>query len=88
MSPWVAYVPESATVPSPADVLGRQAGAAGELTRSADVHDFFRKLAAAAPRVHVEVIGRSEEGREILLAAVADEEASLPSTSANAAVGL
>lgn len=74
LSPWVAYVPESEDVPSPADVLGHHAGAAGELTRSADVHDYFRKLAAASPRVHVEVVGRSEEGRDILLVAVADED--------------
>src|ERR1700752_3235496 len=33
----------------------------------------MRALAAASPRVHVETIGRTEEGREILLVAIADE---------------
>ncbi len=73
-SPWVAYVPESATVPSPGDFLGRQVGAAGELTRTEGIYGYLRALAASSPRVRVEVIGESEEGREILLLAVADEE--------------
>jgi hypothetical protein len=73
LSPWVAYVPESASVPSPGDFLGHIAGAPGELSRTAQVYGYFRALDAASPRVHVEVIGKSEEGRDILLAAVADE---------------
>ena len=40
----VAYVPDSETVPSPAEVLGRIAGAADELSRVADVHGYFRRL--------------------------------------------
>jgi len=72
-SPWVAYVPESDTVPSPSDHLGRIAGAAGELTGSAQIYDYFRALDRASGRVQVEVIGRSEEGREILLVAIADQ---------------
>jgi zinc carboxypeptidase len=74
LNAWIASVPESPTVPSPSDFLGHVAGAMGELTRSARIHAYFRALAAASPRVHVETIGRSEEGREVLLAAIADEE--------------
>ncbi|HUG52765.1 MAG TPA: M14 family zinc carboxypeptidase [Vicinamibacteria bacterium] len=74
VSPWVAYVPESAAVPSPAKHFGRITGAPGAFARSADIYGYFRALAAASPRVKVETIGRSEEGREILLVAVADEE--------------
>ncbi|MBI3931811.1 MAG: peptidase [Acidobacteria bacterium] len=73
VSPWVADVPESATVPSPSDHLGRVAGASGHLSTTAEVHGYFRALAAASPRVRVERIGTTEEGREILLAAIADE---------------
>jgi hypothetical protein len=73
LSPWVAYVPEHPTVPSPADVLGRIAGAPGHLSRTTDVYRYFRTLAAKSPRVRVETIGRSEEGRDIILAAIADE---------------
>lgn len=72
-SSWVAYVPESSSVSSPKDFLGHIAGAAGELVRSDKIYAYFRELARTSKRVHVEVIGKSEEGREILLAAIADE---------------
>ena len=74
LSPWVAYVPESESVPSPADVLGHVIGAPGRLTQPADIVGYVRELAAASPRVHAETIGVSEEGRDIVLVAVADEE--------------
>ncbi|HEX3556886.1 MAG TPA: M14 family zinc carboxypeptidase [Thermoanaerobaculia bacterium] len=70
----VAYVPDSATVPSPAKVLGHLVGAPDELSRVADVHGYFRKLAAATDRVQVRTIGTSEEGREILLVLVSDAQ--------------
>lgn len=68
----VSYVPDSETVPSPTKVLGHLVGAPDELTRTADIHAYYRRLAAASDRVRVEVIGKSEEGREILLVAVSD----------------
>ena len=73
VSPWVGYVPDSKTVPSPTRFLGHLAGAAGELTNTAQVHAYFRALATATPRVRVETIGKSDEGRDILLVAIADE---------------
>ncbi len=73
VNPWVAYLPEADDVPSPADYLGRVAGAAGELTRTEQIYGYLRALADASPRVQVEEIGRSEEGRAILLVAVADD---------------
>ncbi|HEY3383074.1 MAG TPA: M14 family zinc carboxypeptidase [Vicinamibacterales bacterium] len=73
LSPWVASVPASDTVPSPTRFLGHVAGAAGELTPTAKIYAYMRALAAASPRVRVETIGRTEEGREILLVAIADE---------------
>jgi len=73
-NPWVAYLPDSATVPSPAEFLGHAVGAAGELSNTTQIYGYFRKLAETSPRVRVETIGRSEEGREILLAAIADED--------------
>ena len=72
-NPWVAYVPDSATVISPTKYLGHVVGAAGELSSTAKIYGYFRKLAETSPRVRVETIGRSEEGRDILLVAVADE---------------
>ncbi len=73
-SPWVAYVPESDTVPSPGDFLGHVVGAPGELTRTETIYEYFRELAKASARVSVSVLGKTEEGREILLAAIADED--------------
>ncbi|HEY7513275.1 MAG TPA: M14 family zinc carboxypeptidase, partial [Vicinamibacteria bacterium] len=72
LSPWVASVPDDATVPSPADVLGHVVGAPGELSRTAQIYGYYRTLAAASDRVRVDVIGHSEEGREILLVIVGD----------------
>ena len=73
LSPWVADVPASPTVPSPTKFLGHIIGAPGELTRTEKIYAYFRALAAATPRVKVETIGRTEEGREIVLAIVGDE---------------
>jgi len=73
LSPWVAYVPASDTVPSPTAFLGHVIGAPGELTHAAQIVDYARSVAASSPRVHVETIGVSEEGRDIVLAVIADE---------------
>jgi hypothetical protein len=72
-SPWVAYVPDSDTVVSPTRYLGRIVGAAGELSSVSQIYGYFRKLAETSPRVRVETIGRTEEGRDILLAVISDE---------------
>ena len=74
VSPWVAYVPEADGVPSPTDFLGRIVGAPGELTRFEEFSAYLRALAQASPRVELEEIGRTAEGREILLVVIADEE--------------
>jgi hypothetical protein len=73
VSPWVSYVPQSATVPSPEKFLGRIMGAPGELLGTEKTYAYARALAAASPRVRVFTIGHSEEGRDILLIAIADE---------------
>lgn len=74
LSPWVAYLPASASVPSPRAFLHRIAGAPGELVESAQAYAYCRALAAASPRVRLYTIGRSEEGRDIVLLAIADED--------------
>jgi hypothetical protein len=73
LSAWVADLPASATVPSPTLHLGHIVGAPGELTRTQQIDAYYRALAAATPRVRVETIGKSEEGRDILLVFVGDE---------------
>lgn len=74
LSPWVSSVPASASVPSPRAFFGRIMGAPGELVDSAKAYAYCRALAAASPRIRVFTIGKSEEGREILLLAIADEK--------------
>ncbi len=72
VSPWVDYVPESWSVPSPSKFFGRIMGAPGELLYAEQAYAYARALAAASPRVRVFTIGRSEEGREIVLLVIAD----------------
>ncbi len=73
VSPWVAYLPQSSTVPSPLAFLGRIPGAPGELVGTEKAYAYCRALAAASPRVRAFILGHSEEGREILMVAIADE---------------
>src|SRR5262245_9319692 len=74
LSPWVSYVPHHPNVPSPTKHLGHVVGAPGELSNTTKIYAYYRALAAATRRVRVETIGRSEEGREILLVRVGDEK--------------
>ena len=74
LSPWVSYLPASGKVPSPRAFFGRVMGAPGELVDSGQAYAYCRALAAASPRVRVFTIGKSEEGRDILLVAIADEK--------------
>ncbi|MDP9338521.1 MAG: hypothetical protein M3P45_06595 [Acidobacteriota bacterium] len=73
LSPWVSYLPQSSTAVSPQKFLGRIPGAPGEFADSAKAYAYCRALAASSPRVRAFTIGRSEEGRDIILLAIADE---------------
>jgi hypothetical protein len=72
-SPLTNYLPASANVPTPAKVLGDIAGAPNTLPYTKDITRYFDLLAAASPRVKVFRIGKSEEGREMIAVAIADE---------------
>jgi hypothetical protein len=72
-SPLTDYLPASKTVPTPAKVLGDVSGAPKILPYAEDVYKYFRLLAASSPRVKVYTIGHTEEGREMIAAAIADE---------------
>ena len=73
LSPLVDYLPASTTVPTPEKVLGDVSGAPNMLPYAEDVYKYFRLLAASSPRVQVFTIGHSEEGREMIAVAIADE---------------
>jgi len=71
---YVDYLPYSDTVPTPLDVLGHIAGAADVLSYSHEIFRYMRALADASPRVEVSTMGMTEEGREMILVVISDEE--------------
>jgi hypothetical protein len=70
----VDHLPASETVPTPLDFHGRIVGTPDELTYAADIHRYMYAIADASPRAAVWPIGLSEEGRETIVMAIADEE--------------
>jgi hypothetical protein len=72
-SPLVDHLPLVKGIPTPKDVLGYHIGAPRKLTYYADMLRFYRALAAATPRVKVETIGKSDEGRELVVVWVSSE---------------
>ncbi|QMV19390.1 hypothetical protein GOB94_12385 [Granulicella sp. 5B5] len=73
LSPLVSELPASKTVPTPEKLLGDVSGAPNTLPYAEDVYKYFRLLAASTPRVQVFTIGHTEEGREQIAVAIADE---------------
>ena len=73
-SPLVDHLPKVAGIPSPKDVLGYYIGQPKTLTYYADALKYYRALAAAAPaRVKIESIGKSDEGRELVIVWISSE---------------
>jgi hypothetical protein len=73
-SPLVDHLPEVPGLPAPFDVLGYHIGAPKKLTYYADILKYYKALDAASPRVLVETIGRSDEGRELVVVWISSEE--------------
>jgi zinc carboxypeptidase len=73
-SPLVDHLPKVAGVPSPKDVLGHHIGEPKKLTYYADILKYYRALAAASPRVKVLSIGKSNEGRDLVVVFVGADE--------------
>jgi Zinc carboxypeptidase len=72
-SPLVDHLPKVAGIPSPKDILGYHIGAPRKLTYYADIVKYYKALAAATPRVKVETIGKSDEGRELVVVWVSSD---------------
>ncbi len=70
----VDHMPASDTVPSPLKFLGRIPGKPGELTYAKDIERYYQALAAASPRAKFWKLGTTEEGRDIVTLAIADEQ--------------
>jgi zinc carboxypeptidase len=69
----VDHLPASSTVPTPLKFLGRIVGTPGELTYAKDIHRYLEAIDQASPRATLWKIGKTEEGRDIVLLAVANE---------------
>src|SRR5574338_768399 len=70
----VDHLPASETVPTPLKFFGRTVGTPGELTYAKDIYRYYEALAKAAPtRAKFWKVGTTEEGRDIVLLAIADE---------------
>jgi hypothetical protein len=74
ISPLVDHLPKTPGIPNPKDVLGHYIGEPQKLTYYADILTYFRALAAKSPRVKVLTIGKSNEGRDLIVVFVGAEE--------------
>jgi len=73
-SPLVDHLPKVAGIPTPKDVLGYYIGQPKTLTYYADAVKYYRALEKAAPtRVKIETIGKSDEGRELVVVWISSE---------------
>ncbi len=74
LSPLVDHLPKRAGVPTPKAVLGYHIGQPKKLTYWADQQKWYRSLENALPgRLKTTVIGKTEEGREIMVVYVSSE---------------
>jgi len=69
----VDHLPASDVVPTPLKFHGRIVGTPGELTYAKDIHRYLQAIADASDRATLWTIGQSEEGRDMVLLAIADE---------------
>jgi len=69
----VDHLPASDKVPTPLKFFGRIVGTPGELTYAKDIHRYYEALDAASDRVKMWKIGQTEEGRDMVILAIADE---------------
>jgi Zinc carboxypeptidase len=67
-------LPTSDKVPTPQKFLGYIAGTPEKLTYSEDIYRYLRALETASPRIKIFSIGKTEEGREMILAVIANED--------------
>ena len=75
----VDHLPASSTVPTPLKFLGHIVGAPGVLDHAEDIHRYLEAVTKASNgRAKFWKIGKTEEGRDIVLMAIAD-----PKTIAN-----
>ncbi len=71
----VDHLPASSTVPTPLKVLGHIIGEPGIIDHGEDLNHYLQVVAQSAPtRAKFFTIGKSEEGREMVVLVIANEE--------------
>ena len=73
MTEFVDHLPASDRVPTPLKFLGYVPGEPGKLTYHADIVRYLQAVDQASDRVAMWTIGKSDEGRDMVAVAVADE---------------
>src|SRR5215472_2546721 len=64
----------AAKVPTPSEVLGFEVGADRKLADYKQISSYFKTLAAASPRVQVEVLGKTRLGEDMFMAVISTPE--------------
>lgn len=73
LTEYVNHLPASATVPSPMKHFGDAIGAPNVLHHVDEINAYMRVLDKASPRITVQSMGMSEEGREMIAVIISDE---------------
>lgn len=72
-NPVVDHLPADETVISPRDHFGYAIGKPGVLHHVAEIYDYFRALSGSTERVRFQLLGETEEGRNLALVQVGSE---------------
>jgi hypothetical protein len=62
------------SIPSPLKHFGHIIGAEGQVHRSSEIYGYYQKLADTSPMVHMQEMGKTEEGRPFYVVVIANEE--------------
>src|SRR5688572_30426227 len=69
----VDHLPASSTVPTPLKFHGKIVGTPNHLTYARDIHRYLDAIDKASDRAMMWSIGKTEEGRDMVVIAIADE---------------
>ena len=69
----VGSIIDHPTIPSPLDHFGTIIGAPGVMHRTTEIYGYYKILAEASPKIKIEQVDVSEEGRPFYLVTIANE---------------
>ncbi len=73
-SPLVDHLPVAGSIPTPKEIIGHYIGEPKKLTAYADILKYYRALAEKSPRVRVQSIGNTDEGRECIVVYIGNDD--------------